>query len=224
VTQSNHISTGFYIIDADGTNFTTLKVIEAGSGINSRSLSWQPDGSRLAYYSDDSFYTITPDGSDLREYTLPDEIQKYDWSPDSTRVVFRVGFNLYILDINDSNVTQITDFAYPVHISDPDWSPNDDTITFIVRSRPQDEKNWDVYTINSDGSQMQNITNNPSNNKEYPTWAPDGTKIAFISRGSLYVMDVDGTNLIQLDDPLNLDVGYFVWSTDGTKITFSTWS
>ena len=40
--------------------------------------------------------------------------------------------------------------------------------------------NYQVYSMNADGSNQVNLTNTSSSDGE-PSWSPDGTKIAFAS-------------------------------------------
>ncbi len=57
--------------------------------------------------------------------------------------------------------------------------------------------NWEIWTINEDGSDPQRLTENPANDG-LPTWSPDGKSIAFVSdRGgvwSIWAMNADGSN------------------------------
>jgi dipeptidyl aminopeptidase/acylaminoacyl peptidase len=76
----------------------------------------------------------------------------------------------------------------------PDWSPDGKKIAFNYFG--------DIYTINSDGSGMTNLTNSPVVD-EHPAWSPDGTKIAFRSHGNdnnvdIYVMEAVGSNPARL--------------------------
>lgn len=65
-----------------------------------------------------------------------------------------------------------------------------------------------------------NLLNDSSSTDSYPTWSPDGRKIAFLSQSHLFVMDADGNNRKQLST-LALDGLPPSWSPDGGWIAFS---
>ena len=62
-------------------------------------------------------------------------------------------------------------------------------------------------------------------NDEYPSWSPDGTKIAFASdrdgNYEIYVMNADGTHQTRLTNNAAYDMSP-AWSPDGTRIAFDT--
>jgi Tol biopolymer transport system component len=83
--------------------------------------------------------------------------------------------------------------------------------------------NWDIYTVNADGSGLAKITNDSATDR-WPAWSPDGKKIAFtrfIQGGDedVYVMNADGTGQKRLTDESG-DDSYPAWSPDGSKIAF----
>ena len=82
--------------------------------------------------------------------------------------------------------------------------------------------NLEIYVMDGDGGNQKRVTVHP-NIDHYPTWSPDGKKIAFVSnrnggRVQIWVIDADGKNTIRLTDGVsdqNPD-----WSPDGTKIAY----
>jgi Tol biopolymer transport system component len=60
----------------------------------------------------------------------------------------------------------------------------------FVRKRYRKETIW-VINRGGHGATMLSNIKHPSD--EYPTWSPDGTQIAFIRYGDVYVMNADGS-------------------------------
>lgn len=162
-------------------------------------------------------FIMNADGSDARRITNNpghDMVTVQAWSPDGKRLVFCStmdtefknsgrglynDFNLYIIDVDGGNQVQLTttagqeSFAY--------WSPKGDMIayTHVDYVDPQNPPEWDnyeVFTVNTDGSNIVQLTHNPKNDFE-TVWSPDGSKIAFASDKEgdmgIYVMNSDGS-------------------------------
>jgi Tol biopolymer transport system component len=89
----------------------------------------------------------------------------------------------------------------------------------------------DVWTVNPNGSDPVNLTENESYFEETPTWSPDGRRIAFVSRnpkeqplsgGSIRVTDPDGSYGVEISLLGGESVYEPSWSPDGRTIAF--WS
>jgi Tol biopolymer transport system component/protocatechuate 3,4-dioxygenase beta subunit len=106
-------------------------------------------------------------------------------------------------------------------------------IAFISRG-DYDSRNFEIYTINPDGSGLTRVTNNPGWD-DAPAWSSDGQKIAFHSdrddlencgrSGSttcnweIYVMNADGGDVRRLTNQPARDREP-TWSPDGRRIAF----
>lgn len=138
------------------------------------------------------------------------------------------GWNLYVMDVYGENVIKVTNNKKWM-VEFPDWSADGKYITTSLVEKcapPATACYYDIYVMNADGTQLNNLTNTPGPKSEWvPVWSPDGQKIAFASDrdgdSEVYVMDKDGTNLVQLTENKGYD-GTPRWSPDGTKLSFDT--
>jgi tetratricopeptide (TPR) repeat protein len=87
----------------------------------------------------------------------------------------------------------------------PDDAPGGSQVAFMSRR----DDNWEVYVVNTDGSELRRLTNDPANDG-LPTWSPDGRHIAFVSdrtgRWAVWAMRPDGSeqqHLFDIGGPLD---------------------
>ena len=92
--------------------------------------------------------------------------------------------------------------------------------------------NYEVYSMNPDGSEQINLTKHPANDLE-AVWSPTGKQILFVSnRGDLrpkgtrdlYLMDPDGSN-VQRVFKRKIEAWRTAptWSPDGKQIAYDQW-
>jgi Tol biopolymer transport system component/DNA-binding winged helix-turn-helix (wHTH) protein len=190
---------------------------------------WSPDGNRIAFSSNRNgkqhIYVMNADGSSLAQVTNSQaEDTEPAWAPDGRRIAFtslRDGNkDIYVIDAGGSNLKRLTD--HPGVDSSPRWSI-DGRVVFTSNREGQ----ADIYVMDHAGQDVARLTTIGA--AGHAAWAPDGRKIAFVSRSSeliggaywlqVYVMDADGSNLKMITRSPN---STFVpkWSADGATITF----
>ena len=126
-----------------------------------------------------------------------------------------------IMDADGSHLRQLTNLDDDIL---PSLSPDGMRVAFRSRRR---DGNDEIYVINSDGSNLARLTDNPGENTA-PTWSPDGSQIAFMSnllapqdpkQILMFVMGADGSNPHRLT---HSDGAGPRWSPDGSQIVFVT--
>ena len=178
-----------YVMDADGSNITSLT--------NDRDIpdhlpEWSPDGNKIAFTSvrDNGYgdiYVMDTDGSDVTRLTrYPGDDWDLEWSPDGSKITFqRYRFvddilvsHIYVMNADGSNKNKVSPDTPEMHhyYRDSAWSPDGSKITFTGRRVGDDVGQFgngadEIYTVNADGSNPANITNNPADDSE-PDWQP----------------------------------------------------
>ncbi len=170
-------------------------------------------------------------GTSTAQLTSGGQDIKPAWSPDGTKVAFvrQVSLNghgnIYVINADGSNLTQLTNSAPTLDDSDPIWSPDGTKIAF-TSNRTGVGGSYQIFTMNADGSNETIISNQTTSNDSGPSWSPDGTKIVFESertgQSNIFTMNADGSSVTAVTS--NSSVANYhhpVWSPDGTKILYS---
>ena len=145
---------------------------------------------------------------------------------------------LYVMDADGANLRRLSD----VWGEYPSWSPDGSAIAFSSYAggtTPFGDPNYEVFVMDVDGGAPRNLTNDPDSYDGYPTWSPDGTRIAFQStRGTpadfeppsydlertsdedIWVMDADGANARSLTNDLTREDSFPDWGP-GRLIVFA---
>lgn len=127
--------------------------------------------------------------------------------------------DIFRLDVATGEVTQLTnDTDWNLH---PELSPDGSKYLFSKTASRF------LMTMLADGTGAQQI--GTVQGVFNPTWAPDGTRIAFATtppagfeRSDIFVVDVDGSNLTNLTSGLTGKHAWPDWSPDGQKIAFTS--
>lgn len=142
--------------------------------------SWSPDGARIALHrvtgpGAAEIYTIEPDGSDLTPVTADGQENRYpNWSPNGERIAFDCSppRDICVIDADGTDETNLTDNAAQQN-EVPAWSPDGTKIVFSspVPRAPDVGVDFELYTMDSDGSNEQRLTANALNDR-FADWQP----------------------------------------------------
>ncbi|MCS7070226.1 MAG: DPP IV N-terminal domain-containing protein, partial [Anaerolinea sp.] len=166
--------------------------------------SWSPDGTRVAFASDQDgdfeLYVISTGGSDLRQLTSNTALDTAPaWSPDGTTLIYTSdidspGFTeIYRIEIATGLITRLTDRSGNSYA--PAWSPDGTRIAYVNDAGGD----GDIFVMDADGQRPFLLTVDDGGAEDaLPVWLPDGRSILFLSNrgGGInfqpFVVDLNG--------------------------------
>ncbi len=216
-------------VKSDGSEIEAMDFMTAGakvfaSGHLDVDPAWSPDGTQLAWVKTRGFSNdvCLAQIGDVNNFTCLTESSGSNnmmaWSPDGTQMVFASDRtdkqSIFVAAVDGSSETQLThDEGWDFQ---PVWSLDGKQILYM--SNREDDSlvkgEFDFYTVNPDGSDLQPFDASTTTFKGDPVYSPDGKQIAYMSNEGgtwqIYLMDADGKNVRQLTkgDSNNL---YPVW-------------
>jgi len=131
--------------------------------------SWSPDGAHIAFTSDrdgtHEIYVMNASGSQQRRLTTPPtEASELAWSPDGKRIAYVTRSGLSVINTDGSGARGLVTY---LRAMSPSWSPDSREIAF----QGMEKSDFDIYVVNSDGSNVRNLTRNAAADYR-PSWSP----------------------------------------------------
>jgi Tol biopolymer transport system component len=203
-----------YVVDADGTN---VRDVTNRAGLDDLEPAWSPDGQWIAFHaaghsllpmntlpaSDFELWAIHPDGTGLRNVSLrPPELG----------------------EVGDSAAWDVK----------PAWSPDGRSIAFesyrgAVNSDTLNSEIWVMpFSATATAVDAVQLTDTPTSSEWFPSWSPDGTRIAFMREPhggdfEIWVLSLDTAGHSVAETQLTVNTKHDMvplWSPDGRRILF----
>ncbi|MCY3741595.1 MAG: PQQ-binding-like beta-propeller repeat protein [Candidatus Poribacteria bacterium] len=196
---------------------------------------WSPDGELIAflrrndvgsrYWHANELWIMDRKGEQARKLLTGQFYNPHvSWSLDNRLLAFEVDEEgerrIYTMDWQFGRIKQL------VRGEGPAWAPTSNRLVFRRREKEMDV----IYRINSDGSGLRAIARVPIERRQRtytylpaPSWAPDGTRVAFGVNNSKYVgiriQDIEGERLKEIQTQ-HQQVHRLNWSADGTQLAY----
>jgi TolB protein len=121
------------------------------------------------------------------------------------------GKGLGVLDVRTGRIRQLT---HRVNLW-PSFSPDGRSIVFWTSTADHGESLW---IIDANGTHLRYLAHGDGGVE--PVYSPDGSQIAMVRKGALFVVNVDGSGRTPLVKSSFGAAGKVDWSPDGSKILF----
>ena len=168
---------------------------------------------------------VNADGSG--EATVAPEPSRVDtwvaWSPDGSHIAFRDADSkssyLSVVRADGSHYARLYDDQNTGTASI--WAGKGHQFAY-VRPEPRATFTPAIFVVNPDGSGRRKLVDG-----EFPSWSPDGRKIAFLRCPFVRVTNSDGTGerkLVRLNCDEDGDVDFIAWASDSRKIAYTTFA
>jgi len=185
---------------------------------------WSPDGTKIVFGAfvgeldergkgESELFLMDSDGGNLRQITSrPGTDVDPTWSPDGTRIAWW-GFEpqddpaqtatplLFMMDVASGEITQLGEGSGQA------WSPDGQRIAFVLEEKPpagviRTPPDTNIYVVDVGTGERTQLTQETFPDL-WPTWSPDGARIAYINQGDnpsgeIYIMNADGSDAHRL--------------------------
>lgn len=177
--SNRHGAYNIHVMNADGSDETTLTNERKGSKFSCMTPTWSPDGERIAYVrqegSNSTLISVQTDGD--RERILAESAWDPAWSPAGDKIVFTSLFDnkdwkLYTVEPDGGNLKMILDMTNKVGFVYPAWSPDGKQLALTA----QVDKGYELHVCQADGSNLKPLTK-LGRMHTHAAWSADGKSV-----------------------------------------------
>ncbi|NWF70302.1 MAG: PD40 domain-containing protein [Chloroflexi bacterium] len=228
-TRANNGSSGYVHAELYSVDFNDTRRLRrlTFTDMDETAPRWSPDGTRLVYMAGTDtndtgtyeIYIMDADGDKVRQLTDNDSADRYPtWSPDGQRIIFHSNrdgdYELYTMLADGSDVQALTDNRR--EDARAAYAPDGARIAFNAGAL---EDLDDLFVIDADGRNAQQLTDTPDLLEFGAVWSPDGAQIAYTVwegfddlTAEIWVMNADGSDARRLFGDDNTDYGICDWA------------
>jgi len=176
-----------YVVGAHGGDLRKLTPVGTTTAIvfSYDSISWSPDGTRVAMAAatgpfwkttSRSIFIANVDGSSFTRVGPRGDIWDAMWSPNGRWIAFTMAtketiglHELFVMHPDGSGIRQLTSGSDGLFALQPTWSPDSDQI--LILRGTDDPHLTDIWSVNMDGSHLFQVTHAPSHYRAL-AWLP----------------------------------------------------
>ncbi len=204
---------GFFTSDVRGRHVRRIRVSASSLG----AASWSPDSRKLALELDSALWVVNANGGAL--HRVSDNATQPSWSPDSRWLVFVGRYSgstgTGVITVADVMGTHLRELTPPSRVAFPVWSPRRGWVAYVGSLG---ERLGTIRVVPAAGGKPRVLARGL-----YPSWAPNGQKIAFVyairtGRISLRSINTNGTSLRRID--AGEEIADAAWSPDGRALAY----
>lgn len=202
-----------FTIRPDGSDLVQVAQKIRGHKYFDSAVTWAPDSNRLTFalaleFGSDIFVDSSRGGSLVNLTNTPFVTEDSPaWSPNGNYIAFFSESGGALMRMN-------ADGGQPVRLSNGiehgslAWSPDSSRLAFWRYGLPSE---YEIYTVNADGSSLVNRTHSPDRQESHVAWSPDGKWIALSNNaasdvGDVFTMRANGANLTnRTSTPISVD-------------------
>lgn len=219
--EDNYLDPGLWLVNTETGQHTTLLALY-GTPSNLIGGSVSPDGQRVVYALKRDFqapselWMASINGADHRRlYTYGGYIVALSWSPDGSKIAF-LGDGLTVMNADGTEIRVMAQNAVMGYGLLPTWSPDSQMLAYVTFEQvtadeqkiTKDSEQIDpfatanIHLVNVVTGEERKLLNEDSIGNTDPTWSPDGSQLAFVSKRSgaskVWLANKDGSNLREL--------------------------